>query len=142
VASKLSWHREDHPCWDTDKQRVIGGAPNGVFDLDYAAGQRLAGDWWHASDGDRIVGYGWLDITWGDAEILLAVDPVAQRQGVGGFVLDNIEREAARRGVNYVYNTIRLNHPRRTEVRDWLESHGFRGSDADESLRKRVTATG
>jgi GNAT superfamily N-acetyltransferase len=28
-----------------------------------------------------------MDVVWGDAEILLAVDPEAQRHGVGRFIL-------------------------------------------------------
>ena len=69
----------------------------GVFDLSYADGAALPGDWWAARTPDgTVVGYGWLDATWGgDAEILLAVDPSAQQQGVGSFVIARLEDEAA-----------------------------------------------
>ena len=134
----LTWVREEQARWDADKQRIIGGAPEGVFDIEHADGDPMTGDWWAAKDGGTVVGYGWLDSAWGDAEILLAVDLHAQAQGVGSFVLDNIEHEAAARGVNYVYNTIRATHPRRAEVQEWLEARGFRGDDRDDTLRKRV----
>lgn len=134
----LAWDREEAPRWDPDKQGIIGGAPPGVFDIDHADGSPLPGDWWSTRDEHTVVGYGWLDVAWGDAEILLAVDPQAQATGVGSFVLDNIEHEAAARGVNYVYNTVRATHPRRAEVQEWLQRRGFRGDDRDDTLRKRV----
>jgi GNAT superfamily N-acetyltransferase len=133
----LSWVREDHPVWDADKQRVIGGAPEGAFVLPFHEGDDLPGEWWSARDGDTVVGYGRLDIGWGgDAEILLAVDPERQEQGVGSFVLAGLEAEASTRGINYVYNTIR-EHAARDLVHDWLVVRGFRGP-VDGDLRKRV----
>ena len=39
-------------------------------------------------DGGGVVAYGWMDTAWGDAEMLVAVDPQHHRQGVGTFVLD------------------------------------------------------
>ena len=134
----LSWQREEQPLWDDNKKRVIGGAPDGVFDLNPAEGDSLSGDWWFAQDDGTVVGYGWLDSAWGDAEVLLAVDPHAQQKGVGSFVLENIEHEAATRGINYVYNTVRATHPQRAEVQEWLESRGFSGDDRDNTLRKHV----
>ena len=127
--SDLTWTHEDSPTWDADKQRVIGSAPEGAFDLSHADGDALPGDWWEARTSDgAVVGYGWLDATWGgDAEILLAVDTAYQRRGVGSFVLDRLEHEAASRGLNYVYNTIR-DHEGRELVHDWLVVRGFRGA--------------
>lgn len=134
----LRWAREESPRWDADKQRVIGGAPEGAFVLPFAEGDDLPGEWWAAVDeDDRVVGYGRLDVTWGgDAEILLAVDPASQTQGVGTFILDRLEQEAAARDLNYVHNRIR-DHPERDYVHDWLVVRGFRGP-ADGDLRKRV----
>ncbi len=141
----LTWHHEPSPTWDADKQRVVGSAPPGALDLTYADGAALPGDWWSARTSDgAVVGYGWLDATWGgDAEILLAVDASAQRQGIGSFVLGRLEDEAARRGLNYVYNTVRDTHPQRDDVHDWLAVRGYRGStggQGDTALRKRVAA--
>ena len=138
----LRWVREERPAWDDDKQRVIGGAPPGALDLAPASASGLPGDWWAVTDdGGTVVGYGWLDSTWGgDAEILLAVAPEAQGSGVGSFVLEHLEAEASRRGMNYVYNTVRATHPDRDRVHDWLAGRGYRGSDSDTALRKRVEA--
>ena len=62
----LTWVREDDPIWDADKQRVIGGAPEGAFVLPFADGDALPGEWWSARDGDgTVVGYGRLDIDLG-----------------------------------------------------------------------------
>jgi GNAT superfamily N-acetyltransferase len=141
-VSDLSWSHEPNPTWDADKQRVIGSAPPGALDLSYVDGAALPGDWWAARTTEgAVVGYGWLDATWGgDAEILLAVDASAQRQGVGSFVIERLEDEAAHRGLNYVYNTVRDTHPQRDDLHDWLAVRGYRGSNADTTLRKRVGA--
>lgn len=138
----LDWSHEPSPTWDADKQRVIGSAPPGALDLSYADGAALPGDWWSARTADGVVvGYGWLDATWGgDAEILLAVDASAQRQGAGSFIIGRLEDEAASRGLNYVYNTVRDTHPQRDDLHDWLAVRGYRGSTSDTTLRKRVGA--
>lgn len=138
----LHWVHEKAPVWDADKQRVIGGAPPGAFVLPFAEGDELPGDWWavHADGEDGpVVGYGRLDITFGgDAEILLATDPEHRHQGIGTFILARLEEEAAHRGINYVFNTIRA-HEQRPQVHAWLTAHGFQGA-VDGDLRKRVGA--
>ena len=140
--TRLAWVHEPAPVWDADKCRVIGGAPDGAFVLPFRDGDTLPGEWWSAREPGatgEVVGYGRLDISWGgDAEILLAVDPDRQGSGIGSFVLAALEDEAASRGLNYVYNTIR-EHDRRDDVHDWLAVRGFRGS-VDGDLRKRVGA--
>ena len=67
-------------------------------------------------DGGRVVGYGWLDDVWGDAEILLAVEEPARGTGAGAFALARLEDEAAARGLNYVVNVVRDTHPDRDAV--------------------------
>jgi GNAT superfamily N-acetyltransferase len=142
-ASELTWVREVDPVWDADKQRVIGGAPEGAFSIPFADRDPLPGEWWSAREGGPdgvVLGYGRLDIGWGgDAQILLAVDPSRQEEGVGSFVLAHLEDEAAARGINHVYNTIR-DHEQRDLVHDWLVVRGFRGA-VDGDLRKRVGST-
>jgi GNAT superfamily N-acetyltransferase len=135
----LSWVHEPSPTWDADKRRVIGSAPAGVFDLAYVDGEALPGDWWACSSDGAVLGYGWLDATWGgDAEILLAVDASARTGGVGSYILQRLEDEAAGRGLNYVYNTVRATHPDRDDLHDWLAVRGYRGGTSDTTLRKRV----
>jgi GNAT superfamily N-acetyltransferase len=139
---QLSWAHEANPIWDDDKQRVIGSAPEGALDLSFTPGSTLPGDWWSArtAKGD-VVGYGWLDATWGgDAEILLAVDASWQEKGVGSFIIGRLEDEAASRGLNYVYNTVREQHPQRDDLHDWPAVRGYRGGTRDTTLRKRVGA--
>ena len=123
----LVWVREDAPVWDAEKQRVIGGAPEGAFDLSFAEGDPLAGEWWSVRDGEGgpVVAYGRLAIgRGGDAEILLAVDPARQEEGIGTFVLGALEGEALRRGVNYVYNVI-PEHRERVVVHDCVRDPGL-----------------
>lgn len=137
----LQWVREDAPVWDAEKSRIVGGVPPGVFQLPaYEDGERLPGDWWRVEDGGAVVGFGWMDTAWGDAEMLLAVDPARHGQGVGTYVLDQLEREAANRGVNYLYNVVLPTHPDHDRVTAWLESRRFKGS-SDGVLRRRARAS-
>ena len=133
------WVREEHAVWDDDKRRIIGGAPTGIFELTHAPGASLPGDWWSARrDDGTVIGYGWMDIAWGDAEVLLAVDPDVQGSGAGAFVLDHLEQEAAARGLNYVYNTVAPGHPQHDYVQDWLGVRGYRDDGNDRTLRKQL----
>jgi GNAT superfamily N-acetyltransferase len=134
----LAWVREDTPVWDETKRAIVGGAPAGALDVPpLAPGDLVPGSWFRVEDDGTTVGYGWMDFTWGDAEVTLAVDPGRQGQGVGAFILENLEKEAAARGVNYLYNAVRGTHPRKAAVARWLERLGFRPS-GDGLLKKRV----
>jgi GNAT superfamily N-acetyltransferase len=116
-ADRLRWVKDDDPRWDHDRRRVFATVPPGVFPaLPQVDGERLPGDWWRVADGDRVIGYGWLDDVWGDAEILLAVEAGARGRGAGGFALARLEDEAAARGLNYVLNVVRDTHPERDAV--------------------------
>ena len=139
----LVWTHEDSPVWDEDKARIVGGAEPGVFDprfQELLPGDLVPGEWWHAEEDGRIVGYGWMDVVWGDAEILLAVAPDARGRGAGAFILERLEQEARARGLNRVYNTVRPEHPRAEAVTRWLVGHGFVPSE-DGGLQKDVHAT-
>jgi ribosomal protein S18 acetylase RimI-like enzyme len=140
----LSWIADKPPRWDDDKARIVGGAPAGVFDARFGRcekGDMLPGEWWRVEQDGKIVGYGWLDVVWGDAEILLATDPELQGKGIGTFVLDNLEREARGKGLNYLYNIVRPTHPNRDEVSGWLKKRGFAPSE-DGSLMRATAARG
>lgn len=137
----LSWKAEDQPRWDADKARIIGGAPTGVFDARFARfeeGDSVPGNWWRVEDDGKTVGYGWLDVVWGDAEITLATADDAQGKGVGSFIVDKLEQEAHERGINYLYNTVRPTHPDRDAVTAWLKKRGFTPSE-DGSLFRTLT---
>jgi N-acetylglutamate synthase-like GNAT family acetyltransferase len=134
----LRWVHEDDPRWDDDRERVFAGVPDGVFrTAERSRGERLSSDWWRVERDGRVVGYGWLDDVWGDAEILLAVADPDRGSGVGAFALRHLEEEAAARGLNYVLNVVRDTHPDRAAVTRWFEGHGFAPAE-DGRLRKRV----
>lgn len=135
----MQWIREQSPSWDAGKASIIGDAPQGIFELGpFEAGQVVPGEWWRVQRDGRAVGYGWMDIVWGDGEILLAVEPSAQGQGVGGFILEKLVDEARARGLEYVYNTVRPGHPQKQRVTAWLLSQGFSSADHGERLQRRV----
>jgi len=136
----LQWHKESTPRWDEAKQRIVAGAAPGTFDVRYKTlevGQLVPGTWWRVDDDGRTVGYGWLDVVWGDAEILLATDTELRGQGVGSFVLEHLEAEAHGLGLNRLYNIVRPTHPEGEKVTRWLTKRGFVASE-DGSLFKQV----
>lgn len=138
MSSSFRWISESPARWDESKRKIIGDAPAGTFDRRYRElrdGELLGGEWWRVEDGGVIAGYGWLDVVWGDAEILLAVAPEARDRGVGTFILGELEREAGARGLNYLYNVVRPTHPSAGEVSAWLEQRGFRRSEDGSLLR-------
>lgn len=138
-TARLAWVKDEDPRWDADRERVFATVPPGVFRTGTRTpGERLSSDWWRVQDGDRVIGYGWLDDVWGDAEILLAVEKEARGTGAGAFALARLEAEAAARGLNYVVNVVLKTHPDRETVTAWFLAHGFTGTE-DGRLRKRVT---
>lgn len=134
----LDWIAETPPRWDADKERIIGGAPSGSLpDTDWSGTDVLPGEWWRVERDGTTVGYGWLDSLWGDSEILLVVSPEGQGGGVGSFIVDRLEAESLPRGMNYLYNVVRPDHPERERVTAWLRARGFVES-SDGQLRKRI----
>jgi N-acetylglutamate synthase-like GNAT family acetyltransferase len=141
-TDRLTWVHEDDPRWDDDRERVFTTVPTTVFpSVARSAGERLSSDWWRVERDGSVVGYGWLDDVWGDAEILLAVEEGARGAGVGAFIVARLEDEAAARGLNYVLNVVRDTHPDRDAVVAWLEARGFAPAE-DGRLRKSVVGPG
>lgn len=124
----LKFVEEGSPRWDADKARIVGQAEPGIFDHRYAElseGQDLPGTWWRVEDDRGIAGFAWMDVTWADAEILLALAPAARGKGLGGKVLDHLAREARKRGLLLLTNVVRATHPQGPRVSRFLERHGF-----------------
>lgn len=136
------WIRETPARWDNDKERVLGSIAPKLFGLGSpAVGDALGDEWWRVEDAGRVVGYGRLDDTWGDAEILVLVESERRCIGVGTFILDQLEREAGSRHLNYIYNVVPDGHPDPETVTSWLTARGFEANDVGE-LRKRVPKEG
>ena len=135
----LVWVREASATWDAEKRRIIGSTPKGALAFTPPAdGTLLPGDWWRVESDGRAVGYGWMDYSWGDAEILLAVDAAAQDSGIGTFILDRLENEAAARGINYLYNVVPDSHPNAAAVTRWLQRRSFVASQEGGLLKRTV----
>jgi GNAT superfamily N-acetyltransferase len=137
----MRWVKEDVPHWDADKRRLFDDAALRSVGMDRPADDTsLADEWWRAvADDGTVVGYGWLDSEWGDAQITFFVDPAHRGEGVGVFVLDRLEDEARKRGLNYIYNVVPDTHPDRAWMTGWLEQHGLRESSQGD-LRRQVGA--
>lgn len=134
------WEKEDPPRWNADKQRIFGDLELASVDLRRPADNAvIADEWWRAVDEHgTVVGYGWLDSEWGDAQISFLVVPGERGEGIGAFIVDRLEDEARTRGLNYIYNVVPASHPDRAWMTNWLTSHGFTDSGSD--LRRRVRA--
>src|SRR4051812_12650178 len=138
TEAQLRWVKDDDPRWDADRERVFSTLGTDVFPgLARHMGDRLPNDWWRVETDAGVVGYGWLDDVWGDAEILLAVEEPARGTGAGSFALARLEDEARARGLNYVLNVVRDTHPERAAVTAWFLAHGFTGTE-DGALHKQV----
>jgi GNAT superfamily N-acetyltransferase len=133
-----AWIREPQARWDADKQRILGGAGRVFAVAASPPGAVLPGDWWRVEDGGRVVGYGWMDYSWGDAEVLLAVESEGQSRGVGTFILDRLDEEAAARGLNYLYNVIPTGHPDPAGLTRWLVRRGFVGGEDGDLFKRTV----
>jgi GNAT superfamily N-acetyltransferase len=134
----LAWIREDSPRWDAHKQRLFGEAELAAVGLAAPApGEPVANEWWRVTDGGEVVGYGWLDSEWGDARITFFVAPGQRGRGVGRFILQHLEAEAAARGLNYIYNVVPETHPDGRWIANWLSLQGFREASRGQ-LRRRV----
>jgi GNAT superfamily N-acetyltransferase len=139
----LRWISEQPSYWDADKERLIAGAPAGIFDRRFKeckSGELMPGTWWRVEVDGGTAGYGWMDTVWGDAEILLVTAPALRGKGIGTFILDHLEQEAKSRGLNYVYNIARASHPEREKLTAWLMARGFTSSE-DGSLLRSVPGT-
>lgn len=133
------WIHESPPTWDSAKETLLGGTPAGSFDLGRPeAGNLLPGEWWRLEEDGAVTGYGWMDCTWGDAEILLAVAAGRQNRGAGSYILDRLEAEAAERGLNYLYNQVPPTHPDPAGITRWLERRRFRAAGGERLLRRQV----
>jgi N-acetylglutamate synthase-like GNAT family acetyltransferase len=134
----LNWIHESPAKWDDNKAAIVGGAPAGIFEVGgRRAGDLIPGDWWRVERDGKVVGYGWMDTTFGgDAEVLLAVHPDAQGSGVGTFILQKLEEEAAAHGLNYLYNVVSSSHPNASGLTRWLEHRRFKASHEGRLMRK------
>ncbi len=133
------WIHETPARWDPTKAAILGGAPEGAFPADERKhGDLLPGEWWRVEDDGAVVGYGWMDEVWGESQVLLAVDPRVRASGIGTFILDQLEREALKRGFRYLYNVVAPTHPDGQAVSRWLVRRGFRASEDGRELRRKV----
>ena len=135
----LHWTKEDAPVWDAGKRAVFGRdelAATGL--VPPADGTPVADEWWRVTDeAGAVVGYGWLDSEWGDAQITFLVAAGHRGAGIGEFIVGQLEAEAARRGVNYIYNVVPATHPDPAWITRWLTAQGFAASESGD-LRRQV----
>lgn len=134
----LTWIHESNARWDDAKSTVLGSAAPGSLRVEgWGLGDLLPGDWWRVERDGAVVGYGWMDTTWGDAEILLAVAADARQAGIGGYILDRLEAEAQARGLRVMHNVVPSTHPDPDGLARWLKKHSFVSTGSDGRLLRR-----
>ncbi len=135
----LHWTKEATPRWDAGKQAVFGEKELASTGLAAKPpGAPVPDEWWRVTDdAGSVVGYGWLDSEWGDAQIAFVVAPEKRGAGIGAFILGQLEREANDRGLNYIYNVVPKTHPDPAWMTHWLHLHGFVSSPLGD-LRRQV----
>lgn len=135
-----AWRAEPNPArFDAEKKAFFEKIPAGAVRVE-PAGDLLPGRWWRLEVDGEVAGYGWMDVTWGDAQVVLAVDPARQGDGLGKVILDHLEEEAHREGLGYLFNTIPADHPDPERARGFLTANGFVASGLDGSLLRRKVA--
>ena len=139
----FTWTKETSPQWDADKQAAFDTVALASVGMQApASGAAIADEWWRVADNaGNLVGYGWLDSEWGDAQIAFLVVPLARGGGAGEFILNRLEAEAAARGLNYIYNVVPAGHPDPQWMTYWLTLHGFYPSPLGD-LRRQVRGVG
>jgi len=103
----LHWTREDESALG---RRQAGGCsartswPRWTWTRPPPA-RRSADEWWQVTGDDgAIAGYGWLGLRMGRRPDHVLVDPARRGAGTSAiFILENLEDEAAARGLNYIY---------------------------------------
>jgi benzoate-CoA ligase family protein len=141
-SREFDWVREETPRWDVAKRELFGADELAAVGMSAPEPDApLPNEWWRVCDAaGAVVGYGWLDTEWGDAEITFVVAPDRRGAGIGDFIVSRLEAEAAARGVNYVYNEVPASHPDAAWLTAWLVRHGFTASTGDSVLRRRIAA--
>ncbi len=126
AKKQLTWVHEPDARWDEDKRRIFSAIDELIFAWpDSPEGSALAGSWWRLELDGAAVGYGWMSLVWGEAEIQGVIDPIARTLGLGEEMLHQLILEAGDRGATRVFTTLREEHPRRERVAQWLASRGF-----------------
>ena len=67
-----TWTKEDRPHWDAAKDALFTDADLAAVGLAArsAVGDAVADEWWAVrDDAGELVGWGWLDSEWGDAQV-------------------------------------------------------------------------
>lgn len=132
----LHWIHEAPAYWDTSKEALLG--PCCPIDVPRTPGCPLPGDWWCVRDEDAVLAYAALDVTWGDAEIVIAVHPGVRGRGIGSFVIDRLEVEARVRGLHYLCSRVPADHPDARELAQWLHARRFSAHEGETWVRAVV----
>lgn len=118
---------EKNALWDHEKERIVGEAKEGTFDMgDLKYGETLFQEWWKLIDEHkRIIGFGWVYKEEDDFEISVAVDKEHQGNGAGSFILGELEGIAKQLGFHQVIGIIKSTNQEATEVIEWLYRNGY-----------------
>ncbi|GEM_PF-5388488 len=122
----MYWIKEDKAIWNENKARIIG-SNIGSFFLDFPVqSDILPGEWFNLTDENgEIVGYGWINVSEGDAEISVAIDGKYQGRGYGSQIIDNLYREVESLGFEEIIVVVRQENPNASDVVKWAYKNGY-----------------
>ena len=133
--------KEDVPHWDADKQRLFDDAALRSVGMDPSrdgARSPTNGGGWSPTTARSSATAG-STASGGTRRSRSSSIPAHRGEGIGAFVLDRLEDEAHKRGLNYIYNVVPDTHPDRAWMTGWLEQHGLHESSQGD-LRRQVGA--
>lgn len=136
------WIKEEEPVWDSDKEDIIDCAPQGSFNMGPKSNGTISGDWWKLVENKRVIGYGWISMISGDAELLIAVRKSEQHKGYGNIILENLEMEASKLKHNKVVAIIQSENINAVNIIYWLDRKGFRVFWVDDTEKNVEFAIG
>jgi ribosomal protein S18 acetylase RimI-like enzyme len=121
----MDWIQEQPALWDETKQNILG-ANKGAFDIEHTqVGGELDGVWFKLIDNNEIIGYGWIDLAYGNPEISIAVDSHKRFSGYGNTILRNLEEKALALGFSEVECIVRRKNADAINAIKWFHRNGF-----------------
>lgn len=122
----MCWIKEEKPLWDRNKIKIIGSNIGCFVISDIQEGDKLEGKWFKLTDKyGQIVGYGWIDIIGGEAEISVAVDKKYKGNGYGTQIINNLYTEIKKLGFDEVIAVVREENSNAEDVIRWVYKNGY-----------------
>lgn len=122
---------ESDPVWDATKNRIIVEESPGAFCVVHpVTGEGIPGVWWRVEHNESTVGYAWIpsggeESDGEEAELSVAITEGSRDAGLGGVVLQELEKKARGLGRSQAVAVVRSANPEGRRVLAWLAARGY-----------------